>query len=155
MAFFHFTGGAGNDSYVLSAAVEGVKYLSDSGGVDTLNFTDVALALTRLQPGVVGFWRFRTDLLVDLDRDGEGIDGWDDLAIKDFFANSHETTPGSGFIETIGTFSGADILKLDLNDDLMGGEGNDRLDGGVGKNRLTGGAGDDTYIVTARGAAVA
>lgn len=161
----HFlAGGEGNDIYVLNASREGGGVqLDDSSGIDILRFTDASPALKSLTPGVMGFSRlgYSTDLWVDLNRNGEidyVVDGneiiFQDLQILNFFGGSHSNTPGSGFIETIGNLSGADILAIDFpryflrvgdsgNNTLIGDSGNDTLFGGAGDDRLDGGAGND------------
>ena len=125
MSFIFSNSGISGDSYVLTASTDRGKTLFDEGGIDTLRFTDAAPVLTRQQSGVMGFWRLSTNLLVDLDQDGKLNDWSDDLTISNFFADSYDTAPGSGFIETIGNLSGTDILGLDLLDYIQGGSGND------------------------------
>ena len=129
----HVQSGADNNSYVLTASTDRGKTLFDTGGTDTLRFTDAAPVLTRQRSGVMGFWRMSTNLLVDLDQDGELNDWPDDLTINNFFADSYGTAPGSGFIETIGDISGADILANLSNPPFP--------------LRISGGRGNDTFIV--------
>ncbi|MBD2091782.1 hypothetical protein H6F67_18210 [Microcoleus sp. FACHB-1515] len=105
---------ASDTAYVVTAASGGGTTISDSGGTDSLTFTDASPTLAKRTPGVMGFDRFSTNLYVDLNRDGQDV--WtEDLTIVDFFANPSSNLPGRGFIETIGGISGTDILAADFS----------------------------------------
>jgi hypothetical protein len=119
---------ASDTAYVVTASSGGGIFAADSGGTDSLTFTDASPTLAKRTPGIMGFDRFLTDLYIDLNRDGSFV--WtEDLNIRDFFADSSSPLPGQGFIETIGNLSGTDILDLDLLDYVPGSPGNDRLFG--------------------------
>jgi len=123
----YLTGGDGDDTYIIKALDGGHSSILDTSGTDTLIFTDAFPALEKMTFGVLGLGRFSTTLVVDLNRDGEFV-GTNDLMIHDFFADS-TNVPGNGFIETIGNFSGTDILKLDFSTYFLGSDSSDTLFG--------------------------
>jgi hypothetical protein len=118
-----------------------------------------------LLEGRVGFVREGTDLIIDLNRNGE-IDASNDLTVQNFFAA--DGTAGEGFIEQINDLSGEEVRSLsgivavgsrgadtlnggNNNDFLNGRQGNDYLVGklrgpGDGADELIGGAGNDQLL---------
>ncbi|MBD2092443.1 calcium-binding protein [Microcoleus sp. FACHB-1515] len=144
-------GGEGNDTYIIGDSNESSVIIFDAAGTDTLQFANVSPVPRLLAPGVMGFYRSAESLVIDSNQNGEA-DG-DVVWITRFFADSITNSPGVGFIETIGDFSGTDILKLnfsrivlggDKDDALSGKATNDTLIGGAGDDRLNGGGGNDT-----------
>jgi RHS repeat-associated protein len=111
-----FLGGTENNLYNLNSLNAVGSVVEDQGGVDTLDLSDIPLALSGLSVGVTGLGRDDEDLLVDINQDGL-FNRTDDLVIDNFFVPSiFRNEAGFGFIETIGSFSGADVLDLNLID---------------------------------------
>ncbi len=109
-------GGSGNDIYQVGSG-ERTQIVDLSGNADVITFKGVNLSLSRLTPGVIGFSRedifgggIDTDLVIDTNRDGVADNN--DLVIFNFFSIENVNEPGEGFIETIGTLDGEDILNL-------------------------------------------
>ncbi|MEG4854069.1 calcium-binding protein, partial [Microcoleus sp. B5-D4] len=106
-------GGAGSDRYLLSS---GSNQIQDTDGIDNVligfsTSTNISLSLAA---GTLGLGRQGTSLVVDINRDGIAKAA-DDLVILDFFGAS-PTVAGAGFIETINTLSGSDILAANLTE---------------------------------------
>jgi len=118
-------GGAGNDTYLFDAdAALGADTLSDSAGVDLLNF-----AATTTQ-----------SLVVDLGSTApQVVNGFLTLTLTDGAA-----------IENLTGGSLNDVLRgNDLANSVLGGSGNDLLEGRGGNDTLDGGAGNDAYLFDA------
>ncbi len=149
-------GGEGNDKYVVNPSISGGTTINDSGGdSDSLimrrNLRRVRLFRGGLLEGRVGFVREGTDLVIDLNQNGE-IDASNDLTVENFFAA--DGTAGEGFIEQINDLSGEEVRSLSGvvavgsggADTLNGGNNNDLLDGGNGNDDVSGSGGADTLI---------
>jgi Ca2+-binding RTX toxin-like protein/subtilisin family serine protease len=145
-------GGIGDDLYLLDPATAGNSVIADDSGNDTLTLNGLTLAIG-LAAGRAGVTRddeFGTDLLIDLNKDGE-FELADDLLIFDFFAEPN-LDQGYGFIEQVGNLSGADILnsfplKATPEDDFLGGgSGDDNIDGLAGNDKIDGDQGNDSLF---------
>ncbi|MBT9315774.1 Calx-beta domain-containing protein [Leptothoe spongobia] len=99
-----------HDGTARLADAAGSKIL-DAGGIDELTINGDNFSLQRLSANHIGFGRDRKTLIVDLDQNGQ-IDTDNDLNILNFFANDYDDTKGDGFIETVGSLSGDDIIAL-------------------------------------------
>jgi hypothetical protein len=110
--------GVGDDTYVINPANAAGSRIEDTTGTDTLTIAGVERIL--LSKGKIGFGRNGTTLVIDLNKDGQintkqsngGIKLVRDLAISNFFSNETGWNAGTGFIETIDSFSGNEILNL-------------------------------------------
>lgn len=175
-----FRGGAGADVYRIQRGLNlgftqfGIE-IEDTAGNDSLilkNFSDrdIDLFLRGLESGKTGMARQGQNLAIDLNEDGK-FKSEDDLTILDFF-NTAGNGPGAGFIETVGIFSGNEIISnvpaiddedtvpgvnivrgtgnadtlegSNGNDSILGLGGNDRINSGDGNDTLKGGSGGDT-----------
>jgi Ca2+-binding RTX toxin-like protein len=149
-------GGEGNDKYVVNPNISGGTTISDSGGdsdflIMRRNLKRVRLFRGGLLEGRVGFVREGTDLIIDLNRNGE-IDASNDLTVQNFFAA--DGTAGEGFIEQINDLSGEEVRSLSgvvavgsrAADTLNGGNNNDSLDGANGNDDLNGNNGQDVLM---------
>jgi hypothetical protein len=101
-------GGAGDDTYEITLDAGGSR-IEDLAGTDTLNIAGIVEK--RLNKGEMGFDRFGTSLIIDLDKDGQ-INSTKDLTIVNFFSTPDGLQRGSGFIESISGLSGDKVLKL-------------------------------------------
>ncbi|MGV2829100.1 heparin lyase I family protein [Myxosarcina sp. GI1(2024)] len=89
-----------NNIYVLNAQTAAGSQIQDTGGADTLFFSDnLSLDLAFLK-------RENNDLLLDIDRDD--IYDAEELTISNFFASSEV---GAGLIETVGNLDGTEIFN--------------------------------------------
>jgi hypothetical protein len=115
------SGTSGNDLYELDLTTQLLTYngvsnsassdIEDPGGIDELTVHGDSFTLGFATSGQIGFGRSRKTLVIDINKDGE-IDVNTDLTVSDFFANDYDAQQGNGFIETIGSLIGADIISL-------------------------------------------
>jgi Ca2+-binding RTX toxin-like protein len=95
-------GASGNDTYSISgySSTDSVV-INDSSGIDLLSISSTFDLLT-------SFSKAGTTLLVDLNGD-QVLNAAEDISILNFFNSSGNV--GSGFIETVGNLTGADIIN--------------------------------------------
>ncbi len=174
-----FRGGGGNDVYSITVSLNRISQLGltiiDTAGNDTLILKnlagqDLSLSANGLASGQIGLVRNGSDLAIDLNQDGR-YQADSDLTIVNFF-NASANGAGPGFIETVGTLSGNQILSTvpnidgsapggvniikgtgnpdiltgtDAKDSIVGFGGNDSISGGGnGNDTIKGGGGSDT-----------
>lgn len=165
-----FRGNSGDDVYSITVSLNRISQLGltiqDTAGNDTLILknlagADLSLSANGLERGKIGLARTGSNLAIDLNGDGR-YQADSDLTIVNFF-NASGNGAGSGFIETVGTLSGNQILSTVPNidgtapggvniirgtnnaDTLAGTEGKDRILGLGGNDSISGGgAGNDT-----------
>jgi Ca2+-binding RTX toxin-like protein len=95
-------GGSGNDSYIIESGFSNSSVvISDADGIDSLSINNTFDLLT-------SFSKSGTTLLVDLNGD-QVLNAAEDISILNFFNSSGSA--GSGFIETVGNLTGANILN--------------------------------------------
>ncbi|MDJ0687951.1 MAG: heparin lyase I family protein [Xenococcaceae cyanobacterium MO_188.B32] len=93
--------GDGQDNiYILSRQSAAGSQITDTGGVDTLNLSDLTLSFS-------DFKRSGNNLIVNIDRDAE-FDEASDLTIVNFWSSSDI---GEGYIETLDNINGIDIFN--------------------------------------------
>ena len=117
-----FRGGSGSDTYTVEVkGIGGGVEIDDSEGtadalivLEVLNATKtpVNLAAAALAEGTVGLGRVGTSLVIDVSSDGIATQE-KDIVITNFF-DASGTAAGTGFIETVGNLSGAEILAAQL-----------------------------------------
>ncbi len=174
-----FRGGGGGDVYSITLGLNRISQLGltieDTAGNDTLILknlagVDLSLSPNGLERDKIGLARTGSNLAIDLNADGQ-YQASSDLTIVNFF-NASASGADPGFIETVGTLSGNEILSrvpnidgtapggvniirgTDNADTLAGTEGTDSIlgfagndsitDGGDGSDSVEGGAGNDT-----------
>ena len=101
-------GGDGDDTYVLLEISKGTTIADNSGNDSLSGLTPV---LEHMAAGKMGLGRSGASLFIDLNKNGE-IDFLNDITILNYFADAPTEGAGIGFIETVGTLAGADILEL-------------------------------------------
>jgi Ca2+-binding RTX toxin-like protein len=101
-------GGDGDDTYVLVETSAGTT-IADNSGNDTIS--GLTPVLEFMAAGKMGLGRSGASLFIDLNKNGE-IDFLNDITILNYFADAPAEGAGIGFIETVGTLAGADILEL-------------------------------------------
>ena len=122
-----FRGGGGNDTYEVrygwSFGQGGIEIKDTAGTKDKLLLKagymgdDMILSPDGLAAGTTGFARKQRNLVIDLSNDGKFLPE-DDLVIVDFF-NAAGTGAGKGFIETVGTFKGSEIITTVKDNNLI------------------------------------
>jgi Ca2+-binding RTX toxin-like protein len=138
-----FTGGMGNDTLIGAAGNDTYRFDTDnaldsdtiveSGGVDTLNFSDTTTRAVAVDLAVAG---------------AQIVNGR--LTLTLLTGNSIENVTGGALSDSIAGNALNNLLEGGGGDDtLAGGDGNDTLDGGAGDDTLAGGANDDTYLFDA------
>ncbi|MCL2932294.1 MAG: pre-peptidase C-terminal domain-containing protein, partial [Trichodesmium sp. MAG_R03] len=103
-------GGKGDDTYQLNGKNAGGSKIIDTGGKDTLKLDRAKLSRGGLTKGKVGFERDGTDLIIDLNKNGN-FDSQKDLIIEDFLTGKTQKK-GKGFIEVVDNLKGSQILDL-------------------------------------------
>ncbi len=93
------SGGSEDHIYVLNSQTAPASQIQDTGGTDSLIFSDLSVGIDDLQ-------RENNDLLLDINQDGV-FEPVNDLTISGFFSSSGV---GDGFIETVGNLDGYEIL---------------------------------------------
>lgn len=93
--------GVEDNVYILDALTAPASQIQDTGGTDTLIFSDLSVGTADLQ-------RENNDLLLDINHD-RVFDSVNDLTISGFFSSSGV---GDGFIETVGNLDGNEILDV-------------------------------------------
>ena len=101
-------GGNGNDSYVLTETSKGTTIADNSGNDSLSGLTPV---LEHMAVGKMGLGRSGASLFIDLNKNGE-IDFLNDITVLNYFTDAPTEGAGTGFIETVGTLAGVDILEL-------------------------------------------
>ena len=101
-------GGDGDDTYVLLETSGGTT-IADNSGNDTIS--GLTPVLEFMAAGKMGLGRSGASLFIDLNKNGE-IDFLNDITILNYFADAPTEGAGIGFVETVGTLAGADILEL-------------------------------------------
>jgi Ca2+-binding RTX toxin-like protein len=139
------TGGNGSDTYVfrIGSGQDVVNNNDTSAGrVDTILFEDVASA------GLRGLRRSGNHLILEY-----GVD--DQVTIQNHYYSSSYQVNRFTFSDGV-TLSPAQLLEMNKDGLIVGGDeddilisfaGKDTLDGGAGADTMIGGGGDDTYIV--------
>ena len=122
-----FRGGGGNDTYAIRysswVGQSGIEIKDTAGTKDKLLLKagymgdDIILSPDGLAAGTAGFARKQRNLVIDLSKDGKFLPE-DDLVIVDFF-NAAGTGAGKGFIETVGTFKGSEIITTVKDNNLI------------------------------------
>lgn len=121
-----FRGGGGNDTYAIRyswwSGQGGIEIKDTAGTKDKLLLKagyddDMILSPDGLAAGTAGFARKQRNLVIDLSNDGKFLPE-DDLVIVDFF-NAAGTRAGTGFIETVGTFKGSEIITTVKDNNLI------------------------------------
>ncbi|GFE49973.1 hypothetical protein So717_17260 [Roseobacter cerasinus] len=171
----HLRGGAGNDTYLISASagdvlVDGTAE-SAGGGQDRVEFTDLSVSDVKFSRWVSGDASNGEMLTISWQGNGQSGTAYfahlgvhiEAFAFADgiVFASGAFTAaglmrPGTTGADSIGGSAGADNLAGNSGNDtiegfsgadtLSGGEGNDSLDGGAGSDSLNGDFGDDTLL---------
>ncbi|WP_282957363.1 calcium-binding protein, partial [Methylovulum psychrotolerans] len=160
----HLEGGSGNDTYLI-AKNDGADKLIDSGGTDTVKFTNqLATDISASRIGFYGGYNDGSTLL--LTYSGGQLTVYNYITSPDNRIEQFQFSDGTvwgwadikAHISLTGT-SGDDIFLygyddsndtlngLAGNDWLIGYGGNDTLNGGTGNDTLEGGAGNDTYLI--------
>jgi Ca2+-binding RTX toxin-like protein len=155
-----FRGGGGSDIYSITLGLNRISQLGltieDTAGNDTLILknlagADLSLSASGLERDKIGLARTGSNLAIDLNQDGQ-YQASSDLTIVNFF-NASANGPGPGFIETVGTLSGNEILSTVPNIDdtspggvniVRGTDNADKIAGSDGKDSILGFAGNDT-----------
>lgn len=139
-------GGAGNDFYVFAGTHLGHDRISETSGIDTLEFGSftgsknpktpltVSLNLAGRQTVCAGHLDLTLSSTTALER------VWGSPYADFIFGNSLDN-------ELIGGAGNDTLYGRDGNDVLIGGDGNDGLFGGPGNDTLTGGAGGDRFLL--------
>ena len=104
----YLNGGDGDDTYVLLETSGGTT-IADNSGNDTIS--GLTPVLEFMAAGKMGLGRSGASLFIDLNKNGE-IDFLNDITILNYFADAPTEGAGIGFVETVGTLAGADILEL-------------------------------------------
>ena len=122
-----FRGGGGNDTYAIRysswVGQSGIEIKDTAGTKDKLLLKagymgdDIILSPDGLAAGTAGFARKQRNLVIDLSKDGKFLPE-DDLVIVDFY-NAAGTGAGGGFIETVGTFKGSEIITTVKDNNLI------------------------------------
>jgi Ca2+-binding RTX toxin-like protein len=96
-------GGSGNDTYFIENSFSNGSsvVIADADGIDSLSFSTSFDLLN-------SFSKSGTTLLVDFNGD-QVLNATEDISILNFFNSSGNV--GSGFIETVGNLTGADIIN--------------------------------------------
>ncbi len=89
-----------DNTYILSRQSAAGSQITDKGGIDTLNFSDLTLRLS-------DFKRIGNNLIVNINQDVE-FDEASDLTIVNFWSSSDI---GEGYIETLNNINGIDIFN--------------------------------------------
>ena len=97
----NLVGDAEDNIYTLSSQSAAGSQITDPGGSDTLNLSDLTLDSS-------SFDRSGNNLIVDIDRNGE-FDTASDLTITDFWS---ATGTGTGYMETLDDLSGTEVINL-------------------------------------------
>ncbi len=114
-------GGLGDDTYRFNANSSlGTDSLTDTGGVDTLDFTDTDVETITLDLGIAVAQPINGNLTLDLNSGSE---------IENAIGGSlGDTLSGNSLDNTLEGGTGADVLTgLGGNDTLIGGDGDDRF----------------------------
>lgn len=143
-------GGEGDDIYqlIFPDAVAG-SIIEDADGKDSLEifYGDIDLSIG-LEADTTGVEKDGTDLIIDLNQDGEAV-AEDDLTIKNFFDESGAKA-GIGLIENLNNLSSSEIIEglvetePEPEGEIVGTEDSDRLPGSNDSDTIEGLAGRDT-----------
>lgn len=120
----------GNDSYQWGAKQRIFETIWDAGGIDTINASKQAQAVT-----------------IDLNPGSFSNIGPKFLNGSTYINNGLAIAYGTEIENAIGSAHGDTLRGNQLANLLNGGKGNDTLIGGAGNDTLVGGAGNDTYVV--------
>ncbi len=132
----NLSGGLGNDTYVFDVDTnQGADILTDTGGVDTLDFSATSSA---------------KNLTVNLNLGGVQQTDAATLFLSITNASSMENVVGGEGNDILtGNAANNNLTGNGGNDTLTGNNGNDTLTGGAGNDTLQGNANDDTYVFNA------
>lgn len=124
-----FSGGRGNDTYLLDAAQEMENIVEMPGeGIDTLK---------------IGFAGTRVVVVKDKNKQPKPLK----ISLSEYLSEIENVTiTGSGLFDLIGNAADNILSGNGVKNLIDGGAGNDRLDGGAGVDTLIGGLGSDTYL---------
>jgi Ca2+-binding RTX toxin-like protein len=127
-------GGAGNDTYMVNFSDEVV---TDTGGIETLNFSDLAFGITIDLSNTGQFQTVSPGHRIKLIGTIENVIG---TAFNDSITGNSANNLLSGL-------AGNDLLVGASGDDiLVGGDGDDHLTGSSGRDLLIGGRGEDRLV---------